>query len=91
MVDDWFDMRYGCEETRMEGVMLVEKIREDMMAAKKAQNKISANLLSTLYAEAISVGRRTENRLPTDSETIAVVKKFIGNTDETIGHLTTRG
>ena len=71
-------------KTYGDGEMLIEKIREDMMTAKKARNKLASDLLSTLYAEAIAVGRKTENRLPTDSEVIATVKKFIGNASETL-------
>ena len=71
--------------------MLIETIRKDMMAAKVKRDKVASDVLSTLYAEAINIGRKVENRLPTDIETIATVKKFIGNIDETIGHLVLRG
>ena len=67
---------------------LIDQIRADSLIARKAGNKEVATLLTTLYSEAVTVGKNAGNRLTTDAETIAVAKKFIKGIDETISHLT---
>lgn len=67
--------------------MLIEKIKLDMFTAKKAGDKVRGTLLNTLYGEASKVGKDQGNRLTTDAETIAVIKKFINNSEEFIKSL----
>jgi uncharacterized protein YqeY len=71
--------------------MLIEKIYTDMNAARKSTDTVAKNLLVTLYSEAMMVGKNKRNGVTTDEETVAVVKKFIGNTQEVIAILETRG
>lgn len=67
--------------------MLLEKLQAASLEARKAQNTIAASLLTTLYSEAARVGKDQGNRVPTDEEVVAVVKKFSKNIDETLAAL----
>jgi len=71
--------------------MLIEQIRQDMIAAKKSSDSIAKSLLVTLFAEASRVGKDRRNGDTTDEETIGMVKKFAANTEETIRLLVERG
>lgn len=68
----------------MEKTMLLNTLRKDMMTAKKDRDAVKANLLSTLVAEAVMVGKNDGNRETTESEVITMIKKFVKNADETI-------
>mgnify|MGYP000042907762 CR=1 FL=1 len=67
--------------------MLLEKLQAASLDARKAQNTIAASLLTTLYSEAARVGKDQGNRVSTDEEVVAVVKKFSKNIDETLAAL----
>lgn len=67
--------------------MLLEKLQAAALAARKNQNVVAASLLTTLYAEAARVGKDQGNRVSTDDEVVAVVKKFSKNIDETLAAL----
>jgi len=67
--------------------MLIEKIRQDMITARKLRNSIKKSLLVTLYAETLRVGKDKRNGDTTDEEVIATVKKFKANAEETIALL----
>jgi len=71
--------------------MLIAKVKEDMITAKKAGDKNKASLLTTLYAEAVKVGKDKENRDSTDQEVIGVIKKFLKGIDETLQALGNEG
>ena len=71
--------------------MLIEKIKADMITAKKAGDKNKASLLVTLYSEAVKVGKDKENRDSTDTEVVGVVKKFLNGIDETLQVLGNQG
>lgn len=70
--------------------MLMEKIREAMLTARKGTDTVARNLLITLYSEAQAVGKNKRNGDTTDEEVVAVVKKFIANLEETVRLLNTR-
>jgi uncharacterized protein YqeY len=63
---------------------LLERIRQDSLAARKARETEKGTFLVTLLAEAAKVGKDDGNRESTDAEVTAVIKKFIKNTDETL-------
>lgn len=63
---------------------LFEKIKTDQLHARKNRDTVGAALLTTLISETEMVGKNAGNRATSDDETIAVVKKFIKNIDETI-------
>lgn len=67
--------------------MLIEKIKADQIAARKAHNASKALLLTTLIGEAQAIGKNSGNREPTDAEVVAIIKKFIKGMDETLGYL----
>lgn len=67
---------------------LLEKIRADYIAARKAaiadkSQSEKVALLSTLVGEVTRVGKDAGNRETTDAETLAVVKKFVKNAEQT--------
>jgi len=66
---------------------ILETIKQESLAARKAKDSLKATLLTTLYSEAANVGKNNGNRETTDAEVVAVVKKFIKGVDETITHL----
>lgn len=66
---------------------LLNQIKADSLEARKAGAKNSAALLTTLYSEAAAVGKNNGNRESTDEEVIKVVRRFVKNNDETLGHL----
>ncbi|KVP75419.1 GatB/YqeY domain-containing protein [Burkholderia ubonensis] len=63
---------------------LIERIRQDALAARKARETEKGIFLITLLAEAAKVGKDDGNRESTDAEVTAIIKKFIKNTDETL-------
>jgi len=56
---------------------IVDIIKEDGLIARKTKDVIAASLISTLYAEIVSVGKNNGNRDTTDKEALAVIKKFL--------------
>lgn len=71
--------------------MILEKIKNASLAARKAKEALAATLLTTLYSEAVNVGKNNGNRDTTDAEAVAVVKKFLKGVDETISYLEKTG
>ena len=62
---------------------LIQDIKSASLVARKARETKKAESLITLYSEASMIGKNDGNRESTDAETIAVIKKFIKNIDET--------
>lgn len=63
---------------------LITTIKSLSLQARKDRNAKKAALLSTLLGEAQMVGKNNGNRESTDGEVVAVIKKMINNTNETI-------
>lgn len=63
---------------------LIGKIKEAQLQARKDRKETESALLTTLLSEASLPGKNSGNRESTDDEVVAVVKKFIKNTDETL-------
>lgn len=59
---------------------LIEQIKADQLAARKARLTSKATLLTTLLGEAQTIGKNA-NRETTDAEVVEVIKKFIKNID----------
>ena len=70
--------------------MLLEKLKHDALEARKARDTVKASLLTTLVAEAERVGKDDGNRPSSDTEVVAVIKKFIKNADESLRALRSR-
>ena len=64
--------------------MLLGELRKMMMKAKLEKDTVKGNLLSTLVAEAVMVGKNDGNRETTDAETVAMIKKILKNVNETL-------
>jgi len=63
---------------------VIEQIRADQIAARKAKDVVKVTLLSTLLGEIVMVGKNNGNRETTDAEAISVIKKFKKNIQDTI-------
>ncbi len=63
---------------------LLQRIKNDQLAARKNKDKVSASVLTTLIGEASIIGKNDGNRESTDAEVIAVIKKFIKGIDESL-------
>lgn len=63
--------------------MLIERIKSDLLAARKSRATVATNSLTALVGEAVMVGKNAGNRESTDDEVIATVRKFIKNLEET--------
>ncbi len=63
---------------------MIPEIRKMMMKARFEKDSFKSNLLSTLIAEAVMVGKNDGNRETTEAEVTAVVKKFLKGVNENI-------
>jgi uncharacterized protein YqeY len=63
-------------------VSLLETIKVDSLKARKEKDSIKASLLTTLYSEALMVGKNKRNDVPTDEETQSTIKKFVKNAND---------
>lgn len=63
---------------------LLQKLKNDQLSLRKLKNSKDALILTTLIGEASIIGKNNGNRESTDSEVIAVIKKFIKNIEETL-------
>lgn len=71
--------------------MLMDQIRAAQLEARKTRNATKAGLLTTLIGEAAAIGKNDGNRETSDSEVLAVIKKFIKNIDLTLEAMQGRG
>ena len=63
---------------------MINDLKKMMMKAKLERDTLKGNLLSTLIAEAVMVGKNDGNRETTEAETLNVIKKFLKNVNENI-------
>lgn len=68
--------------------MLIERIKSDLLTARKNRATVATNSLTALVGEAVMVGKNSGNRDSTDEEVCTVVRKFIKNLEETRRNLT---
>ena len=64
--------------------MLLRAIQEASLEARRNKDTVRAELLVTLYAEALRVGKDKGNRETTDDETVRVIRKFLNGVDESL-------
>ena len=69
--------------------MLIDKLRSDLLTARKARLPVVTSLLTALVGEAVMVGKNAGNRETTDDETLAMIRKFLKNAEETLTRLQT--
>lgn len=58
---------------------LLDTIKADQLTARKNREEIRTSLLTTLYAEAVNVGKNDGNRASTDAEVEKIIRKFVNN------------
>lgn len=63
-------------------MLLVQKIRDDLLASRKNRDTQRSGYLSTLLGDLESIGKNAR-RETTDAEVVAVLKKYIKNTEIT--------
>jgi uncharacterized protein YqeY len=66
---------------------LLDEIKAAQLIARKAKDTVKSSVLTTLIGEVTTIGKNAGNRLPTDDEVIAVVRKFISNITDTLSKL----
>lgn len=69
---------------------MMETLRNDMIEARKGTDSVRKNLLITLFSESQMVGKNKGNRETTDDEALTTIKKFVGNTEETLRFMAER-
>lgn len=63
---------------------LLNQIKQAQIEARKQRRTAAAASLTTLFSEASMIGKNDGGRETTDTEVIAVIKKFVKNIDEVI-------
>ena len=63
---------------------MLERIRKDLIAARKRRDKEESSLLSTLLSEITMHAKNDGNREPTDKDALKILKKFTQNVEEVI-------
>jgi len=67
---------------------LIDRVTADLNEFRLGRtDTVAINLLNTLRGESLKVGKDAGNRAPTDEETLAVIKKFIKNGEQTLADL----
>ncbi len=64
--------------------MLLEKLKQESLQARKEKNQIKSSLLSTVLSQVKLLAIDDHHREPTDHDVIQVVKKFLKNIEENI-------
>lgn len=67
-------------------MLLIDKIKEDQVQARKTRTDVAAKILTTLLGESSMIGKNA-GRDTTDDEVISVIKKFIKGIDETSSYV----
>jgi uncharacterized protein YqeY len=65
-------------------MLLVSAIKSATLQARKARDATAALLFTTLLSDVQMVGKNDGDRETTEAEAVAILKKFIANTTETI-------
>ena len=66
---------------------LMQKIKEDLVTARKSRDIVKSNLLSALYSDCLKIGIDDGHRETTDLEVVSVIKKFEKGLNETLRSL----
>ena len=67
----------------------LDSVKAAQLQARKDKRADDASTLTTLIGEAEMIGKNDGNRVTTDAEVVAVIKKFVKNIDETLNILST--
>jgi len=66
---------------------LIDKVKADQLAARKARDAVAASLLTTLIGEVTTIAKNAGREFPTDEEVTATIRKFLKSNTELQGHL----
>lgn len=66
---------------------ILDSVKAAQLQARKDKRADDASTLTTLIGEAEMIGKNDGNRVTTDAEVVAVIKKFVKNIDETLNVL----
>ena len=66
--------------------MLIDRIKDDRLAAMKARDELKKNLLGTLFAAATKDGKA-----PDDAAVVKTIRSFLKSLEETMALLEARG
>lgn len=64
-------------------MVTLEKLRGDLLTARKARDEVAVGVLNPLLGEASMIGKNAGNRESTPEEVQRTVKKFLDNARET--------
>lgn len=64
--------------------MIVEKLKSELLRARKEKNSSQISFYSTLLGEVENIGKSAGNRVTTDDEAVRHIKKWVANIEETI-------
>lgn len=67
--------------------MLVDKIKQDQLSARKRRDSLSTKLLTTLYSDVMMVGKNDGGRETTNIEVVSILKKYIKSAEEVMSNL----
>ena len=63
---------------------LIETIRADQFTARKQKDSLKTNLLTSLIADIVKIGKDKDNREATEEEALLVIKKYLKSIDENL-------
>lgn len=63
---------------------LFEKVKADLLQARKDRDQLKAALLRTFVGDLETMGKNKGNRTPTDEEVIALARKYANNIKEVL-------
>lgn len=63
---------------------LITRIRDDALASRKARDAARSAFLTTLMADIARVGKDAGSRETTEAEAVAIINRFIKNTNEAL-------
>jgi len=63
---------------------MIAELKKAMMKAKMEHDTLKSNLLSTLIAEAVMIGKNDGNRETTEQEVLNIIRKFVKGLNENI-------
>jgi uncharacterized protein YqeY len=66
---------------------LIDKVKADQLAARKARDTVAASLLTTLLGEVTTLAKNAGREHPTDEEVSATIRKFLKSNTELQSHL----
>lgn len=71
--------------------MIITKIKEDLLTARKARDQVRVGILSTLFSEVEKFGKDKDNQLTSDIDAITIIKKFSVNACESLSYTKDHG